>query len=57
MKIKLYRSSTVGINLGDLKILTDEVEGLEAAPKAFVDLLAGGNIGTRIVNLATNNEF
>lgn len=45
------------INSGDLKILTDEVEGLEAAPKAFVDLLAGGNIGTRIVNLATNNEF
>lgn len=40
------------IESGDLKILTDKVEGLEAAPKAFVDLLAGGNIGTRIVRLS-----
>ena len=39
------------IDSGDLKILTDEVKGLEAAPSAFVDLLAGGNIGTRIVRL------
>ena len=39
------------IDSGDLKILTDEVKGLEAAPNAFVDLLAGGNIGTRIVRL------
>jgi NADPH-dependent curcumin reductase CurA len=39
------------IGSGDLKILTDKVEGLEAAPEAFVDLLAGGNIGTRIVRL------
>ena len=34
-----------------LKILTDEVHGLESAPEAFVDLLSGGNIGTRIVLL------
>ena len=40
------------IGSGDLKILTDKVEGLEAAPEAFVDLLAGGNIGTRIVRLS-----
>jgi hypothetical protein len=40
------------IGSGDLKILTDKVEGLEAAPEAFVDLLAGGNIGTRIVSLS-----
>ena len=39
------------IDSGKLKILTDEVKGLEAAPTAFVDLLAGGNIGTRIVRL------
>jgi len=39
------------IESGKLKILTDEVKDLEAAPKAFVDLLAGGNIGTRIVTL------
>jgi NADPH-dependent curcumin reductase CurA len=36
---------------GALKSLTDEVRGLEAAPEAFVDLLAGGNVGTRIVRL------
>jgi hypothetical protein len=36
---------------GRLTSLTDEVEGLEAAPQAFVDLLAGGNVGTRIVRL------
>jgi len=36
---------------GSLKSLTDEVRGLEAAPAAFVDLLAGGNLGTRIVRL------
>ena len=36
---------------GDLKSLTDEVSGLAAAPGAFVDLLAGGNIGTRVVRL------
>jgi len=37
---------------GSLKSLTDEVSGLAAAPEAFVDLLSGGNIGTRIVRLA-----
>jgi len=36
---------------GSLISLTDEVRGLEAAPQAFVDLLAGGNVGTRIVRL------
>ena len=34
---------------GDLISLIDEVKGLEAAPEGFVDLLAGGNVGTRIV--------
>ena len=32
--------------------LTDEVQGLEAAPAAFVDLLGGGNIGTRVVRVS-----
>lgn len=36
---------------GELKSLADEVHGLEAAPDAFVDLLGGGNVGTRIVRL------
>ena len=36
---------------GRLIALTDEVQGLAAAPEAFVDLLAGGNLGTRIVRL------
>lgn len=39
------------IESGELKVLTDEVHGLESAPEAFVDLLSGGNIGTRIVLL------
>lgn len=36
---------------GTLKSLTSEVKGLAAAPEAFVDLLRGGNTGTRIVRL------
>ena len=39
------------IDSGQLKVLTDELEGLEKSPQGFVDLLAGGNIGTRIVNI------
>lgn len=39
------------LDSGQLKSLTDEVHGLEAAPGAFVDLLAGGNLGTRVVRL------
>lgn len=41
---------------GDLEALTDEVVGLAAAPAAFVDLLAGGNLGTRIVRLAKEDK-
>jgi NADPH-dependent curcumin reductase CurA len=37
---------------GDLVSLHDEVTGLDQAPQAFVDLLAGGNVGTRIVRVA-----
>jgi NADPH-dependent curcumin reductase CurA len=37
---------------GEVKSLVDEVQGLEAAPQAFVDLLAGGNVGTRVVQVA-----
>lgn len=39
------------LDSGELKTLNDEVHGLEAAPDAFVDLLRGGNVGTRIVRL------
>jgi len=39
------------LSSGKLQSLTDAVHGLSAAPQAFVDLLAGGNIGTRIVRL------
>ena len=39
------------INSGQLMVLKDELDGLERAPHGFVDLLAGGNIGTRIVNI------
>ncbi|MFV0526767.1 MAG: NADP-dependent oxidoreductase [Acidimicrobiales bacterium] len=36
---------------GTVESLHDEVVGLDNAPAAFVDLLAGGNIGTRIVRV------
>ena len=36
---------------GQLTSLQDEVVGLAAAPEGFVDLLSGGNVGTRIVRL------
>ena len=39
------------IQNGSLTGLTDQVDGLEAAPEAFVDLLSGGNVGTRLVML------
>ena len=39
--------------IADKKILpeNDVFDGLTAAPSAFVDLLAGGNIGTRIIKV------
>ena len=40
------------LDAGELVSLHDEVTGLEQAPSAFVDLLAGGNVGTRIVRVA-----
>jgi NADPH-dependent curcumin reductase CurA len=40
------------LEAGELESLHDEVTGLEQAPRAFVDLLAGGNVGTRIVRVA-----
>jgi NADPH-dependent curcumin reductase CurA len=39
------------LSSSQLKSLTDDVHGLAAAPGAFVDLLAGGNLGTRVVRL------
>ena len=36
---------------GSLRSLTDEVHGLEAAPEAFVDIVRGGNLGTRTLRL------
>jgi NADPH-dependent curcumin reductase CurA len=40
------------IDSGQLVALHDDFDGLESAPAAFVDLLAGGNVGTRIVRVA-----
>jgi NADPH-dependent curcumin reductase CurA len=37
------------LDSGQLTSRVDEVQGLESAPAAFVDLLAGGNVGTRVV--------
>jgi hypothetical protein len=40
------------LDAGEIVSLHDEVHGLEQAPQAFVDLLHGGNVGTRIVRVA-----
>lgn len=40
------------LEAGTITSLHDEVDGLEHAPGAFVDLLGGGNVGTRIVRVA-----
>ena len=40
------------VEAGRLKPLQDEFHGLEEAPRAFVDMLAGGNVGTRIIRVA-----
>ena len=40
------------LDAGQIESLHDEVQGLESAPQAFVDLLAGGNVGTRIVRVS-----
>ena len=37
---------------GQLNPLNDEFDGLEKAPAAFVDMLAGGNVGTRMIRVA-----
>jgi hypothetical protein len=37
---------------GELSVLEEVVEGLEAAPSALVDVLAGRNVGKRIVRVA-----
>jgi NADPH-dependent curcumin reductase CurA len=34
---------------GSLKVVEDVVEGIEGAPGALIDLLAGGNLGKRMV--------
>ena len=39
------------IKSGAFSPINDEFHGLEQAPAAFVDLLAGGNIGTRIIRV------
>ena len=40
------------IESGELTVLEDVMDGLECAPQALVGLLAGDNIGKRIVRLA-----
>lgn len=40
------------LQAGKLKPKHDQFEGLESAPAAFVDLLAGGNVGIRTVKVA-----
>jgi hypothetical protein len=37
---------------GQLKVLEDVVEGLESAPSALIGMLAGNNVGKRIIRVA-----
>ena len=40
------------VESGRLKPLQDEFRGLEETPRAFIDMLRGGKVGTRIVRVA-----
>jgi NADPH-dependent curcumin reductase CurA len=40
------------VSEGKLQVIEDRFEGLEQAPRALVDLLAGGNLGKRTVHVA-----
>jgi NADPH-dependent curcumin reductase CurA len=40
------------VESGDLAVLEEVIEGLESAPAAFVGLLAGDNVGKRMVRVA-----
>ena len=39
---------------GDIKVLEDVVEGLESAPRALIGILAGDNVGKRMVRVAAD---
>jgi NADPH-dependent curcumin reductase CurA len=41
---------------GSLNVLEEVVEGLDAAPAAFVDVLAGRNVGKRMIQVAERGE-
>ena len=40
------------VQSGQLQPRQDEFHGLEETPRAFIDMLRGGNVGTRIVRVA-----
>jgi hypothetical protein len=47
------RQLAAWIDAGDLVVLEDIYDGIDSAPEALVDLLAGGNLGKRMVRVAT----
>ena len=47
-----FLSMTAWVASGDLKVLEDIVEGLQSAPRALVGILAGNNVGKRMVRVA-----
>ena len=40
------------VAVDELKVLEDIVEGLESAPRALIGILAGDNVGKRMVRVA-----
>jgi len=45
------------VGSGELKVLEDVVEGLESAPAALIGVLAGDNVGKRIVRIAPDPRY
>jgi hypothetical protein len=50
--MKAQEQLAAWIASGELKVLEDVVEGLESAPRALVGILAGDNVGKRMVRVA-----
>jgi len=49
---KAQEQLAVWVASGELKVLEDVVERLDSAPRALIGILAGDNVGKRIVRVA-----
>jgi NADPH-dependent curcumin reductase CurA len=51
-KVEAQNELAAWVDAGKLRPVEDVMEGIDAAPHALVDLLAGGNVGKRMVHVA-----